>query len=409
MFLFRKTSIYLLQRSEFEELCEDLDCIGLYMPNSHPIFNPIERLWRGIKEKYRRLRGRKGMKSLKEIILAHLNSGPKNLDTHVNRWYQRSLRYRNFFVKYPTCTYPPSECKIRSNEYNCLDHLDVSTAAVCSLLGNSKCRHLNYAHWLNTARSLLTNLKTKRTLLDALDHPVIVQCHSIDKKQSFFAQQARQSKPRKAKQPPQKTSQIGKTNAKSLNPKKRKNSLKKSFGQSPKKKLNQSTKSNKKSKKSIPGHLPSPLSDKRSYFIYFFFFVCVHKFDLLICFFISFSTEMCCICSKINKRMLRTCHHCRKRFHVRCRGISSFKARRWTRFYCVACWKLLWVPDLDLYYKSLAQLVNKVMLGSDILEAAQRLLKKQYPGTYIAFYIIMYHLLVIGVMTLSSNSFQVII
>lgn len=164
--LFEKTPTYLSQRCEFEELCEELGCIGIFLPNSHPILNPIERLWRGIKEQFRR-EAVKSLEALKKVILNNLNVG--YLDSHIKGWIQRSARYRRFFAQHPSCTYPPSECQIRSNKYNYLDTFCISTSTMSSM---NSLEFSNYSHWLNTARSLGCDLKFEQSLLTRLDCPV---------------------------------------------------------------------------------------------------------------------------------------------------------------------------------------------------------------------------------------------
>ena len=165
--IFQSTVLYLTQRSEFEELCEDMDCIGLYLPNSHPILNPIERLWRGIKEKFRH-KGIKSMASLKEEIENVLNHG--TLDDHVNGWLKRSVRYRRYLTLNPDCKVPPMECQIRSKKFAYLDASDiVATSAIHDLLKDvDHPTFQNYVHWLNTARTLGTGLKLERSLLGTL-------------------------------------------------------------------------------------------------------------------------------------------------------------------------------------------------------------------------------------------------
>ena len=167
--VFETTITFMAQRSEFEELCEAFGCIGIYLPNSHPIFNPIERLWRAMKEEFR-AEPVKSMKYLRESIFANMNNG--QLDEHVKGWHHRSVRYRNFFVKHPNCLYPPTECQIRSAKYDYLDDVNVSTAALCHLLGDFDHDNFlpfsNYAHWLNTGRFGM-DLEVERKLLARLN------------------------------------------------------------------------------------------------------------------------------------------------------------------------------------------------------------------------------------------------
>lgn len=105
MELYAKTSAFRARWSAAEELAEKLGAILLYLPNSHPYFNPIECLWRGGKSNYRKL-GIKSMAALQEVINDYLGQDPSDESkaSHA-RWHYNAQETRRHLFHNPDASH----------------------------------------------------------------------------------------------------------------------------------------------------------------------------------------------------------------------------------------------------------------------------------------------------------------
>ena len=171
------------QRCRAEAFCENLEVCLLYLPNSHPLLNPIKHLWRFIKMKWRHgVVDNKDMESLFNSVNDGMSADWENdpdLQVHINKWFTLAHRYALYFdhLDQKSKELAPSEAvmlgkrkwpelqkklKIQDGEFKCPigrsifgDLRDEDTSPVDFKVVFEACK------WVNSARIAQCNLEGK--------------------------------------------------------------------------------------------------------------------------------------------------------------------------------------------------------------------------------------------------------
>ncbi len=115
------SNIALNQWTVAELVCLELGAVMMFLPLNHPALNPIEQVWRGLKQAYRGCELEKNIRNMESVVeLAMLQKGDfafVNAKEAIERRLTRTRTIRRHLIAHPTLKSIPSENAIQKKGF----------------------------------------------------------------------------------------------------------------------------------------------------------------------------------------------------------------------------------------------------------------------------------------------------